>query len=77
MGKKSIEFNLPSWAVVFLKVLKRIFAYLTLAGVGGIAIGSTYQFKPWATLLFVILREGITEIMNAYITQTVSDDETN
>lgn len=77
MGKKIIIFDLPWWLVVFLKFLKRILITLTIAGVGGVVVGSTYQFKPWATLLFICLREGIGEIMSIYIKQEISDDETN
>jgi hypothetical protein len=77
MGKKVIVFNLPSWLVVFLKVVKRVCSYLTIAGVGGMVVGSQFQFKPWATLVFVVLREGVAEIMNAYITQEISEDEPN
>ena len=75
MGKKQITFNLPWWMVVFLKVLKKILVTLTITGAVGMVADSTYQFTPLAMLIFICLREAISEFMAIYISQEISDDD--
>ena len=75
MSNKAIIFNLPWWMVVFLKVSKKILVTLTITGAVGMVADSTYQFTPLAMLVFICLREAISEFMAIYISQEISDDD--
>ena len=75
MGKKIIVFNAPASLMVFLGGVRKALDYLAIAGAGGVALESKFQFKPWATLIFLLARAFIGYVMNVYVTQTISDDE--
>ena len=75
MGNKIIVFHLPAFLVVILGGSKKVLDALAIIGAGGVAVESKFQFKPWATLAFILARIFVIYIMKTYINQTVSDDD--
>ena len=75
MGKKPIKFNAPQGLMIFLGACKRVLDGLALLGAGGVAVESTFQFIPWATVAFMMGRMFIGYVMTAYITQEITDDD--